>query len=337
MPSDRSNEADYVRPVRRLVIGVLVLVLFGLFLLWRIDSPRVERFRTAVVDAVVPNMDWAMAPITGVARMIEDFRSYTRIYEQNQELRRELQQMRAWREAALQLEQRNAQLLDMARVRLDPQLTHVTGVVMADAGSPYRQSVLLNVGARDGIVDGWAVMDGLGLAGRIAGVGDRSSRVILLTDSNSRVPVMVQPTGQRALLSGDNTPLPVLDFVESPDALRPGDRVISASDGGVFPPGLLVGEVVMATDGRLRVQLAADYGRLDFLRVLRSRPAERIEQSGTLLRPVAGDGTLLDPATGAPAQPPQPETVPDPAAGNVEAVPAVPLPGGEATDGPPDE
>lgn len=341
MPSDRSNEADYVRPVRRLVIGVLALVLFALFLLWRIDSPRIERFRTAVVDAVVPNMDWAMAPVTGLARMVEDFRSYARIYEQNQELRRELQQMRAWREAALQLEQRNAQLLDMARVRLDPQLTHVTGVVMADAGSPYRQSVLLNVGARDGIVDGWAVMDGLGLAGRIAGVGDRSARVILLTDSNSRVPVIVQPTGQRALLSGDNTPLPALDFVEAPDALRPGDRVVSASDGGVFPPGLLVGEVVTATDGRLRVQLAADYGRLDFLRVLRSRPAEHIEQSGSLLRPVDAEGNPIDPATGAPVQVRAPEAEPDPAAdpgaGGAEAVPAVPVPGAGSNDGPPDE
>ncbi|MCA2012818.1 rod shape-determining protein MreC [Cereibacter sphaeroides] len=323
MPSDRSNEADYVRPVRRLVIGVLVLLLLGIFLLWRIDSPRIERFRTAVVDAVVPNMDWAMAPVTRVARMIEDFRSYARIYEQNQELRRELQQMRAWREAALQLEQRNAQLLDMAQVRLDPQLTHVTGVVMADAGSPYRQSVLLNVGQRDGIVDGWAVMDGLGLAGRIAGVGDRSSRVILLTDSNSRVPVLIQPSGQRALISGDNTPLPALDFVENPEALRPGDRVVSASDGGVFPPGLLVGEVVMATDGRLRVRLAADYGRLDFLRVLRSRPAERIEETGTLLRPVDALGTPLDPATGAPMPRSTPGTAEDPLA----PIPAVPTPG----------
>lgn len=298
MPNDRSNEADYVRPVRRLVIGVLVVVLLGLFLLWRIDSPRVERFRTAIVDAVVPNMDWAMAPVTRVARMVEDFSSYARIYEQNQELRRELQQMRAWREAALQLEQRNAQLLDMAQVRLDPQLTHVTGVVMADAGSPFRQSVLLNVGERDGIVDGWAVMDGLGLAGRIAGVGQRSARVILLTDSNSRVPVLVLPTGQRALLSGDNTAMPVLDFVENAGDLRPGDRVVSASDGGVFPPGLLVGEVVLASDGRLRVMLAADYGRLDFLRVLRSRPAERIEQTGALLRPVDESGVPLDPSTG---------------------------------------
>lgn len=300
MAGDRMNETDFVRPVRRLVLAVLAIALLLLFLLWRIDSPRVERFRTAFIDAVVPSMDWAMAPVTRVARMIEDFRSYARIHEQNQELRRELQQMRAWREAALQLEQRNAQLLDMNRVRLDPQLTHVTGVVMADAGSPFRKSVLINVGARDGIVDGWAVMDALGLAGRIAGVGQRSSRVILLSDTNSRVPVTVQPGGVRAILSGDNTDMPVLEFLENPEAVRPGDRVVSASDGGVFPPGLLVGEVVLGADRRLRVRLAADYGRLDFLRVLRSRPAERIESTGALLRPVAEDGTPLDPATGLP-------------------------------------
>lgn len=334
MASERSNnDAEYVRPVRRLVIGVAVLVLLAIFLIWRIDSPRIERFRASVLDAVVPNMDWAMAPVTRVARMAEDFRSYARIYEQNQELRRELQQMRAWREAALQLEQRNAQLLDMARVRLNPQLTHITGVVMADAGSPYRQSVLINVGTRDGIIDGWAVMDGLGLAGRIAGVGNRSSRVILMTDTNSRVPVLVQPSGQHALVSGDNGPLPLLEFLENPEAIRPGDRIVSASDGGVFPPGLLVGEVILGSDGRLRVRLAADYGRLDFLRVLRSRPAEQIATSETLLRPVDEQGRVLDPVTGFPLVEP---TIPAlPAIPGVQMTPNVPPSGAaESTDEP---
>lgn len=294
MAIDRTNDADYVRPVRRLVLAVLVIVLGGLFLIWRIDSPRVEGFRTAFIDTVVPNMDWALAPVTRVSRMVEDFRSYARIHEQNQELRRELQQMRAWREAALQLEQRNAQLLDLTQVRLDPQLTHVTGVVMADAGSPFRKSVLINVGSRDGIVDGWAVMDGLGLAGRIAGVGQRTSRVILLTDSHSRAPAIVQPSGQRTIVSGDNGPMPMLEFLEAPEEIRPGDRVVSAGDGGVFPAGLLVGEVVQGPDRRLRVRLAADYGRLDFLRVLRSRPAETIEAPGTLLRPLDAFGRPLE-------------------------------------------
>jgi rod shape-determining protein MreC len=281
----RIGPEEFQRPLRRLLVGIGVLLLLGLFLLWRIDSPRVERFRAGLIDAVVPNLDWAMRPVTMVAGMIDDFQSYTRIYEQNQELKRELQQMKAWKEAALQLEQKNARLLDLNKVRLDPKFTHVTGVVMADSGSPFRQSVLLNVGARDGLRDGWATMDGIGLVGRISGVGERTARVILVTDSNSRIPVTVQPSGQKALLSGDNSPLPPLEFIEDTDEVRPGDRVVTSGDGGVFPAGLLVGQVALGTDKRLRVVLAADYQRLEFLRVLRSHELEPITDPGNLVAP----------------------------------------------------
>jgi rod shape-determining protein MreC len=281
----RTGPEEYSRPLRRVLVGLLVLLLLGLFLFWRIDSPRVERFRAELVDRVLPSFDWALVPVTKVAAMLESFQSYAALYEQNQELRRELQQMKAWREAALQLEQKNARLLDLNQVQIDPKLTHVTGVVLADSGSPFRQSVLLNVGARDGIRDGWATMDGIGLVGRIAGVGERTSRVILLTDSNSRIPVTVQPSGQKALLSGDNTPTPPLEFLENPDLVRPGDRVVTSGDGGVFPAGLLIGQVAQGTDRRLRVRLSADYERLEFLRVLRSHENERIDQPGGLIAP----------------------------------------------------
>jgi rod shape-determining protein MreC len=274
-------------------VGGVVLFLFALFVLWRIDSPRAERFRAMLVDRFVPSMDWALVPVTNVAGMVEGFESYARIYEQNQELRRELQQMRAWREAALQLEQENAKLLDLNKVRLDPSLTFVTGVVLADSGSPFRQSVLLNVGARDGIRDGWATTDGLGLVGRISGVGQTTARVILLTDPGSRIPVTVQPSGQRGILAGDNSALPPVDFIEDLDMVRPGDRVVSSGDGGVFPAGLLVGQLVTGPDQRLRVRLSADYERLEFLRVLRSRPAEAISAPGGLIGPqLPSPGTL---------------------------------------------
>ncbi len=309
MAKNRTTPEDYARPVRRILIGVLVVVLLGLFLLWRIDSPRVERFRAALVDTVVPSFDWALVPVTKVMNMVADFQSYARIYEQNQELRRELQQMKAWKEAALQLEQKNARLMDLNHVRLDPKLTHVTGVVLADAGSPFRQSVLLNVGARDGIRDGWATMDGIGLVGRISGVGQRTARVILLTDSNSRIPVTVQPSGQKSLLSGDNTPAPLLEFLENPDLVRPGDQVVTSGDGGVFPAGLLVGTVAQGTDRRLRVRLAADYGRLEFLRVLRSHEIEPIRDPGSLVaEPVTPPVPEAGPETGE-------EALPEPEAG----------------------
>ncbi len=286
MARDRDAQNEFIRPLKRIVLGSMILVFVTVFMLWRIDSPRVERFRSYLVDRFVPSFSWVMIPVSKLTLMAENFQSYTRIYEQNQELRRELQQMKAWKEAALQLEQKNAKLLDLNQVRLDPKLTHVTGVVLADSGSPFRQSVLLNVGRRDGIINGWAVMDGLGLVGRISGVGETTSRVILLTDSSSRIPVTIEPSGQQALVTGDNSAIPPLDFVENPDLVRPGDQVVSSGDGGVFPAGLLVGQVVEGPNRRLRVRLAADYQRLDFLRVLRSRAAEKIKTPGGLVAPI---------------------------------------------------
>lgn len=285
MASDRGQIEDFSGPLKRLLLGIVVLFLLALFLLWRIDSPRVERFRAQVVDRIVPSMDWAMAPVTGAVKILRDFQSYQRMYQQNQDLRRELQQMKAWKEAALQLEQENARLLDLNNVQLDPRLTFVTGAVMADSGSPFRQSVLINVGARDGIMEGWAAMDGLGLVGRISGLGKNTARVILLTDTSSRVPVTVQPSGQRALLLGDNSSAPLLDFIEAPDQVRPGDRVMTSGDGAVFPAGLVVGQVAADPGGRMRVRIAADYERLEFLRVLRSYSHERIEDPGRLIAP----------------------------------------------------
>ena len=299
MARDRSQREDFTTPLRRLLIGVICLCLTGIFLVWRIDSPRVERFRAQVIDMVVPNMDWAMAPVTGAINLIRDFQSYQRLAEQNRELRSELRQMRAWKEAALQLEQENARLLDLNNVRLDPRLTFVTGVVMADSGSPFRQSVLLNVGARDGIRDGWAAMDGIGLVGRISGTGKETARVILLTDAASSIPATIQPSGQTALIAGDNTIAPLIDFLENRDLVRPGDLVTTSGDGDVFPAGLLIGQVAADPSGRLRVRLSADFERLEFLRVLRHHGVEPITTPGEVVAPLLGaDAPQLRPEPG---------------------------------------
>lgn len=299
MAKDRSNANDFTGPLRRLLLAVLILVLGAIFLLWRIDSPRVERFRAQITDSIIPNMDWAMAPVTGTINLLRDYQSYQRLADQNQELRSELRQMQAWKEAALQLEQENARLLDLNKVRLDPRLTFITGVVLADSGSPFRQSVLLNVGARDGLVDGWATMDGIGLVGRISGVAQNTARVILLTDASSRIPGTIQPSGQRAIIAGDNSAAPPIDFLESPDLVRPGDRVISSGDGGVFPAGLLIGQVAADPGGRLRVRLAADYERLEFLRVLRHYGTEDVTDAAQVVSdaPPPADETAVTETT----------------------------------------
>ena len=284
MSNDRQTQTDYFAPLRRLITALLLLSLFGLFVLWRIDGPRVEKFRVLVIDTFVPSFEWMLLPMTSVVKLAQDYQSYEKLLEQNKELRRELQQMKSWKEAALQLEQENARLLDLSQLRLDSKLTHVSGIVMADSGSPFRQSVLLNIGSRDGIQDGWAAMDGLGLVGRISGVGSSTSRVLLLTDNASQIPVILQPSGQDAIVMGDNSFAPPVEFIENADLVRPGDRIITSGEGGVLPAGLLVGTLAMDPNGRLRTRLAADYERLEFLKVLRDYGTEKIDGLGSLLK-----------------------------------------------------
>jgi len=110
--------------------------------------------------------------------------------------------------------------------------------------------------------------------------------------------VTIQPSGQKAILAGDNTLNPPLEFLEDTALVRPGDRVVSSGDGGVFPADLLVGQVALGTDGRLRVRLAADYQRLEFLRVLRAQPHEAIPEPDELITPEA---EFFGPATVNPA------------------------------------
>lgn len=269
--------------LRRFLVGILFVLLLGLFLLSRIDNPRAERFRMALVDRFFPSFEWALVPVTSLTRMVTDFQSYTSVYEQNQELRRELQRMKGWREAALQLEQKNAQLLALNNVKLNPRLAFITGEVMTDSGSPFSQSALVNIGRQDGVRDGSAAVDGLGLVGRIAGVGEVTSRILFLSDVSSSVPVIIIPSGRRAIVRGDNTIVPPIDFLDSEVGVQAGSRVMTSGDGGVFPSDILIGQVAIDPQGHFRVRLAADYENLDFIRVLKVTPREDIGGPGDII------------------------------------------------------
>ena len=134
-------------------------------------------------------------------------------------------------------------------------------------------------------------MDGLGVVGRVAGLGEKTARIIFLTDISSQVPVLVLPSGQKGIVAGDNSGVPILQFVENLESVEAGDRVVTSGDGGVFPVDLLVGQVAIEKDGRARVLLAADYSRLEFIRVLRPAATPIVTEAGGLVGSIKPDGT----------------------------------------------
>ncbi|HUF57448.1 MAG TPA: rod shape-determining protein MreC [Thermohalobaculum sp.] len=293
LPAESPDRA-LTRTVHRLLLGLIVLVSLALLILWRTDNPRLERVRMSVIDTLAPSMSMVNGPLDFAWHVGRDYREFIDVYDQNRALRREIQSLRSWRERARLLEEENAQLRALNNVRLPPRTTFVAGDVIADSGGPFREAVLVNVGRSDQIEDGAAAVDGLGLVGRVVGVGARASRLLLLTDFSSRVPVIIQPGARRAMLSGDGTALPKLEFLDAGERIQPGDLVETTGDGGVFPPDLPVGHVVATASGTWRVSLLADYARLEFVRLLRYEPDTGIDQPGDLVLP--RPGATADPA-----------------------------------------
>ena len=281
-------ENTLVRTVHRILIGCMIVISLALLFLWRTDNPRLERVRMSLVDAVAPSMGWVSEPVEFSWNLARDYQNFLDVYDQNKSLRREIQSLKSWRERARLLEEENAQLRALNNVRIASRMTFVTGEVIADSGGPFLQAALINVGRSDGVEDGSAAVDGQGLVGRVVGLGERASRLLLLTDFSSRVPVVVQPGARRAILSGDGTIAPKLEFLDGSDRIKPGDLVETSGDGGVLPPDLPVGRVIATSSGTWRTALLADYARLEFVRLLRYEPDTGIDQPGDLVRPDGG-------------------------------------------------
>jgi rod shape-determining protein MreC len=170
-----------------------------------------------------------------------------------------------WRAVAERLEAENKALRNQLRFAPDPRLAFVTGRVIGDSGAAFVRSVIVTAGARDGAAKGQAAMTAEGLAGRVQEVGNTTARVLLITDINSRVPVLVERTRDIAMLAGSNGDEPQLLYLLPTASPQPGDRIVTSGHGGVLPAGLPVGIVSAVNDGVVVVQPLADLHRLEYL------------------------------------------------------------------------
>ena len=254
-------------PITTFIFVCLTLI----FILWRVDNTRTELIRTKIIDFVSPLTIPLNYPIKVVGDLVRYFEIYSSLLEENKELKRDLQNMTGWKEKALQLEQKNAQLRALNNVKLSEDLIWVTGEMMADSGSPFYQSGVINIGSKDGIKNGSAAVDGLGLVGRISGVGQKVARVLFLTDISSAIPIKIKRSNQKGLMIGDNSPWPLLEFVEEKGLINIGDRVFTSGDGNVFPSDILIGTILIDNKKKLRVKPVANFESLEFLRILNTK------------------------------------------------------------------
>lgn len=253
--------------VQRLTLPFLIFTSAFLAVLGKADVLLFDQVRVVLADVFAPVLQVAGEPITSVSKAVGTVENVLTVYRQNQELRLENQRLLQWQQVAQRLEDENAELRNLVKFAPQGAVSSVAAQVIADSGGAFLRNVLVNVGRSEGVERGQPAMTGDGLAGRVIEVGDRTARILLLTDINSRIPVVVEGTHERAMLSGDNSDEPRLVYVQPKTPVKPGDRIVTSGSGGVLPPNLPVG-VVASVGSVIRVEPYADLARLEMVRIV---------------------------------------------------------------------
>jgi len=243
----------------------------ALMVLGRSDSVLVERARLFVTDGLTPIMEVVSRPLASIRQAYDNAREFLNLRQENAMLREQQERLLQWQAVARQLQAENQALRDQLKFVPDRKASFVTARVVADNGGAFVRSVLVAAGARDGVKKGDAAATGEGLVGRVAEVGERSARVLLLTDINSRIPVVVERSRDQGILAGDNSDNPRLLYLSHGSLLSPGDRIVTSAAGGAFPPGLPVGIVKAIDNGNVIIQLFVEWDRMEYLRLLNYR------------------------------------------------------------------
>ncbi len=273
---------DIKPPIAWLAAGALIVAMAGALVLVFAGSRASGELRRGADEASGSAAGLLAAPVRAGSGAFGAVSDYFAAGAQNRQLRADLAAALSWRDETLTLRAENGRLRALLGVRTEPPLPMVAAETVLDARGPFSNSRLVDAGADQGVTEGNPVLSDHGLVGRIAGVSANVSRVLLLTDVDSRTPVMIARTNGRAILTGDGGPNPALSFLRTHDAPQAGDRVLTSGDGGLVPRGLPVGSVVMGVDGVWRVALDSDSEPIDFVRVLLFKDFSQIAGGGDL-------------------------------------------------------
>ena len=255
--------------VQRFALVLLIAGAFSLMMLGKADIRLVEQVRVAVNDAISPVLVVLSHPVAAVHDAADEVQHLLYLRTENERLSEENARLLRWQAAARRIEQENAAYRALLNAKIEERVSFISARIIGDSGGPFVRTVLLNAGAREGVAKGQAAVTGEGLVGRIVETGERASRILLLTDLNSRIPVVIQTTRQRAVLAGDNTGLPRLEFVSDGPSPRPGERVVTSGHGGLFPPGVPIGVISGVRSGHITVQPYVERDQLEHVRLLR--------------------------------------------------------------------
>jgi len=248
--------------------SIIALVLLSILLIFveKIETKPLNSFRSIIKDLVYRSSLVVSSPGRWIKMATDATKNHFNLYKNYNELKKENLKLKGMisNEEFLVLE--NMQLRKLIDEQIESENNLISSRVMLDKKSPYNNSFIVNSGGNKGIKNGMAVLDGKKFIGRIVDVNFFSSRVLLVSDLNSKIPVIVEPSGNHAILSGRGKKNPTLDYLPKNHEIKDGSKVFTSGKEGIFTPGIPIGEAKITKDN-VQVLLFSDLSQVTFVNI----------------------------------------------------------------------
>ena len=262
--------------------SVLFLLLSLIALTISTISPSsVSGMRQGTIDLLTPTIAAIHKPLDVSAEFVRSITGLSHLQDTNAALLAENKKLTQWYHTALTLQSENDQLRALLNYKTAPHHRYISSFVIADTGQNFVKSLVVPVGEFDGAQRGQAVVTQDGLVGRLVEVGANASRVLLLSDVNSRVPVLIEALGTHAILAGTNGDHPVISHLPPGTELKAGQRIVTSGHGGVLPRSIPVGVVHLDESGTPYVQPYTNRASITHVKII-DNSADPYLRAGTI-------------------------------------------------------
>ena len=248
--------------------SLFALIIFSAILIYveSIKAKPLDYLRSFIKDTIYRGSVVVSLPSKGFKSVVSTVGNHLNLYNEIIKLKEENAQLQEQIYDPGFLIFENKQLRQLLDEQVASSANLVSARVMLDKQSPYLNSFIINSGSNKKIKKGMAVLDGKKFIGRIVDVNFFSSRVLLVTDLNSKIPVLIEPSGSQAILSGRGTNEPTLEYLPKNHKIQSGNKVYTSGKEGIFAPGIPIGKVRM-DDEKVFVSLFSDINQVMFINI----------------------------------------------------------------------
>ena len=251
---------------QRFSLFVLVIISVLFIFAETIETKPLSYLRSFIKDTIYRGALVVSTPSKGLGNFTDYVKEHINLYSNYNQLKEENDKLKNNISKSDFLELENTQLRKLIEEQVSSLSNLVSARVMLDKQSPYLNSFIINIGTNKNIKNGMAVLDGKNFIGRIVDVNFFSSRVLLVSDLNSKIPVITEPSAHHAILNGHGKNEPTLEYLPENHNIQNGDKVYTSGKGGIFSPGIPVGEVKIENN-IIKVLLFSDLSQITFINI----------------------------------------------------------------------